>query len=129
MLLLNHNPKNLPILNEAGTSALFRIDNPDKGLRLFKQNKGRFADVTTSSGINGSELSYGLGLGISDFNNDGWPDFYVSNDYSVPDYLYINNKNGTFSDQLEICMGQTSQFSMGNDVADINNDGLPDSYP
>jgi hypothetical protein len=97
-------------------------------LRLFKQTNGKFEDVTTSSGINGSELSYGLGLGISDFNDDGWPDFYVSNDYSVPDYLYINNGNGTFSNKLSECMGHTSQFSMGNDVADVNNDGLIDIF-
>jgi hypothetical protein len=128
MLLLNHNPRNLPLLNEEATAQLFKVDNPEKGLRLYKQNNGRFDDVTTSSGINGSELSYGLGLGISDFNEDGWPDFYVSNDYSVPDYLYINNKNGKFINKLAECMGHTSQFSMGNDVTDINNDGLSDIY-
>jgi hypothetical protein len=128
MLLMNHNPKNLPLLNEQGTAELLKKDDPEKGLRLFKQTNGKFEDVTTTSGINGSELSYGLGLGISDFNEDGWPDFYVSNDYSVPDYLYINNKNGTFTNKLESNLGHTSQFSMGNDVADINNDGLTDIY-
>lgn len=128
MLLLNHNPKNLPILNEASTAEMFKKDNPEKGLRLFKQTNGKFEDVTTRSGINGSELSYGLGLGISDFNNDGWPDFYVSNDYAVPDYLYINNKDGTFTNKIADCIGHTSQFSMGNDVADINNDGLTDIF-
>jgi len=128
MLLLNHNPKNLPLLNEAATAQLFRQDNPEKGLRLYKQTNGKFEDVTVSSGINGSELSYGLGLGISDFNGDGWPDFYVSNDYSVADCFYINNKNGTFTNQLKNCIGHTSQFSMGDDVADINNDGLADIF-
>ncbi|MFN8355552.1 MAG: VCBS repeat-containing protein [Spirosomataceae bacterium] len=126
MLLLNHNPKNLPILNESSTAELFRTDDPDKGLRLFKQTNGHFDDVTLRAGINGSPLSYGLGLGISDFNNDGWPDFYVSNDYAVPDYLYINNQNGTFTNQIAQRVGHTSQFSMGNDVADINNDGQQD---
>jgi len=128
MLLLNHNPKNLPIQNVDATTELFKQDNPEKGLRLFKQTAGKFQDVTTSSGINGSELSYGLGLAISDFNEDGWPDFYVSNDYSVPDFLYINNKDGSFRNELQICIGHTSQFSMGNDVGDINNDGLPDIF-
>lgn len=128
MLLLNHNPKNLPILNVEATVELLKKDDPEKGLRLFKQTNGKFEDVTKSSGINGSELSYGLGLGISDFNEDGWPDFYVSNDYAVPDYLYINNKNGTFTNKLAECIGHTSQFSMGNDVADMNNDGLTDIF-
>src|SRR5687768_11347751 len=128
MLLLNHNPKNLPIQNIEATVQLFKQDNPEKGLRLFKQTNGKFEDVTTASGINGSELSYGLGLGISDFNDDGWPDFYVSNDYTVPDFLYINNKNGSFTNKLENSIGHTSQFSMGNDVGDINNDGLQDIY-
>ncbi len=128
MLLLQHNPKNLPLLNEAATAQLFKQDSPAKGLRLYRQTNGKFEDITISSGINGSELSYGLGLGIADFNGDGWPDFYVSNDYAVPDYLYINNKNGTFSNQLQNQIGHTSQFSMGNDVADINNDGLADIF-
>src|SRR5688500_4719879 len=128
MLLLNHNPKNLPIQNIEATVQLFKQDNPEKGLRLFKQTNGKFEDVTTTSGLNGSELSYGLGLGISDFNDDGWPDFYVSNDYTVPDFLYINNKNESFTNKLENSIGHTSQFSMGNDVGDINNDGLQDIY-
>ena len=95
-------------------------------MRLFKQNNGKFKDVTEQSGISGSGLSYGLGIGISDVNNDGWADFYVSNDYTIPDYLYINNQNGTFTDKLGESIGHTSHFSMGNDVADINNDGLAD---
>lgn len=128
MLLLNHNPKNLPLLNVEGTKALQSKDNPEMGLRYYKNNNGKYSDQTTSSGINGSELSYGLGLGISDFNQDGWPDFYVSNDYSVPDYLYINNQNGTFSNKLSEQIGHTSQFSMGNDVADYNNDGQVDIF-
>lgn len=128
MLLLNHNPKNLPLLNEVSTAEFMKQDSPDMGLRLFKQDKGKFTDMTTKAGISGSALSYGLGLGISDFNNDGYADFYVSNDYSVPDYLYMNNKNGTFTNQLPKSIGHTSQFSMGNEVADMNNDGLIDIF-
>ncbi len=128
MLLLNHNPKNLPILNEASTAEFLKTDNPEKGLRLYKQNNGFFDDVTTKSGINGSALSYGLGLGMADFNDDGWIDFYVSNDYAVPDYLYLNNKNGTFSNTVQQSLGHTSQFSMGNDVSDLNNDGHDDIF-
>ncbi len=127
-LMLNHNPKNLPLLNETGTAEMLKIDSPEKGLRLYKNNKGKFQDQTISAKISGSELSYGLGLCISDLNNDGWPDFYVSNDYSIPDYLYLNNKNGTFTNQLANAMGHTSQFSMGNDIADINNDGFNDVF-
>ena len=127
-LMLNHNPKNLPLLNETGTAAMLKIDSPEMGLRFYKNNGGKFQDQTQAAKISGSELSYGLGLGISDLNNDGWPDFYVSNDYSVPDYLYINNKNGTFTNQLSTSMGHTSQFSMGNDIADINNDGHNDVF-
>jgi hypothetical protein len=69
-----------------------------------------------------------LGAGIADINLDGWPDIYISNDYGVPDYMYINNKNGTFTDQLINAMGHISLFSMGNSVCDINNDGLPDIF-
>ncbi len=126
MLLLNHNPNSLPILNEVKTQVLLAENDAQKGLRLFKQSAGIFEDVTATAGINGSSLSYGLGIGIADINNDGWPDFYVSNDYAVGDYLYINNQDGTFTDSLKASIGHTSQFSMGNDIADINNDGFQD---
>lgn len=129
MLLLNHNPKSLPVLNEVSTAEFFKKDDPFMGTRLFQQTKkGHFEDVTKKAGISGSALSYGLGIGIADFNNDNWPDFYISNDYTVPDYLYINNHNGTFSNQLKKSIGHNSHFSMGNDVADINNDGWQDIF-
>lgn len=129
MLLLNHNPKNLPILNEASTAEMLKADDPERGLRVFKQTtQGHFDDVTMQSGVNGSALSYGLGLGIADVNEDGWLDFYVSNDYAVPDYLYINQHNGTFRNEIQTSIRHTSQFSMGNDVADVNNDGRADIF-
>ncbi len=126
MILLNHNPKSLPVLNEVSTAALLKKDDPLQGVRLFEQDKGIFKDITVKAGISGSALTYGLGIGISDLNNDGWVDFYVSNDYTVPDYLYINNGNGTFTNQLKESLGHISHFSMGNDISDINNDGHQD---
>ena len=126
MFLLNHAPKSLPILDETTTGEILKKDNPTNGVRLFNNNNGHFTDVTQKAGISSSELTYGLGAGIADLNGDGWPDIYVSNDYGVPDYLYINNKNGTFTNKIQQSVGHTSNFSMGNDVADINNDALPD---
>jgi enediyne biosynthesis protein E4 len=126
LLLLNHNPVNLPILNEVSTASMLQKDDTQKGIRLLLQDKRKFKDITVKAGINGSALTYGLGAGIADLNNDQWPDVYISNDYSVPDYLYINNKNGTFTNTLQQALGHTSQFSMGNDVADVNNDGHPE---
>lgn len=126
VLLLNHNPKSLPVLNEVSTADFLKKDDQQIGVRLLKQNKGKFDDVTNKAGISGSALTYGLGIGIADMNNDGWPDFYISNDYTVPDYLYINNRNGTFTNQLSQSIGHNSHFSMGNDVSDINNDGWQD---
>ncbi|MEH6682366.1 MAG: VCBS repeat-containing protein [Sediminicola sp.] len=128
MILLNHNPKSLPVLNEIGSAQMLKQDDPLRGVRLFEQKNGKFLDVTVEAGINGSALTYGLGIGVSDFNNDGWPDFYVSNDYDVPDYLYINQGNGSFRDELGSQLGHSSQFSMGNDMVDINNDGLQDIF-
>ncbi|MBX2872404.1 MAG: VCBS repeat-containing protein [Saprospiraceae bacterium] len=126
MLLLNHNPKSLPVLNEVSTAEFLKKDDPQRGVRLYQQEGGTFQDVTQKVGISGSALTYGLGLGVTDVNNDGWPDFYVSNDYTIPDYLYINNQDGTFSNRLNESIGHNSQFSMGNDIADINNDGWQD---
>jgi enediyne biosynthesis protein E4 len=93
--------------------------------RLFRnEGNGTFKDVTIEAGI--VVEGFGLGLSISDVNMDGWPDIYVSNDYLSNDILYINQKNGAFKNQMKEFIGHQSQFSMGNDAADINNDGLPD---
>lgn len=125
-LLLNHNPRALPVLNDVSTAEMLRKDDPYTGVRLLRNTNARFEDVTVKSGINGSALTYGLGAGLSDLNNDGWLDIYISNDYAVPDYLYINNGNGTFTNRLKESIGHNSHFSMGNDVGDINNDGQMD---
>ncbi|WP_428658007.1 VCBS repeat-containing protein [Runella sp.] len=128
LFLLNHNIKSLPVLNEANSAEWNKMDDPVSGSRLFRNDGKRFIDVTAKAGINSSPLSYGLGAGIADFNQDGWPDIYVSNDYTIPDRLYINNKKSGFIDQLTASMEHTSHFSMGNDVADINNDATPDIF-
>jgi hypothetical protein len=127
-LQLNHNPRAMPILNEVGTAAILKAVDPFVGIKLFRQTNNHFEDVTTKAGISSSALTYGLSAGISDVNNDGWPDIYVSNDYAVPDYLYINKGDGTFNDKLRDCIGHNSQFSMGNAVEDVNNDGWMDIY-
>jgi hypothetical protein len=128
LFLLNHNPNNLPILDESTTADLLKKQDPLTGCRLFQNDKGRFKDITASAGIKSSPLSYGLGAAVSDINGDGWPDIYICNDYAVPDYLYINNRKGGFTDQLQNMLGQTSHFSMGNNISDINNDGLQDIF-
>jgi hypothetical protein len=128
LLLLNHNPKNLPMLNEVSTAAMMKKDNPETGVRLLRNDGGVFHDVTVAAGISSSDLSYGLGAGIADIDGDGWPDIYISNDYAVPDYLYINQRNGHFVNRLAESIGHTSQFSMGNAVTDVNNDGRPDIF-
>ena len=86
----------------------------------------RFTDVTRQAGINGSKIGYGLGVAVADINLDGWPDFYVGNDFHENDYLYINQQNGTFSEENNKRLMHTSQFSMGVDVADVNNDAYPE---
>jgi enediyne biosynthesis protein E4 len=128
MLLLDHNPRQFTHLDDASVPAIEKIPDPMSGTKLYRNDHGHFTDVTIAAGIHNSGLSYGLAAGIADINGDGWPDIYVSNDYAVPDRLYINNKNGTFTDRLPQQMGHTSLFSMGNDIADINNDLLPDIY-
>jgi hypothetical protein len=126
--LLNHNPKSLPNLNVAGTRTLAAKPDRERGLRLLRNDRGMFIDVTEAAGIHGSALSYGLGLALSDLNGDAYPDLYVSNDYEIPDYLYLNDGDGTFTDRLGEQLDHTSHFSMGSDVADVNNDGRPDIF-
>lgn len=128
MFLLNHSPVQLPILDEASTAAILKKSNSPNGVRLYRNDNGVFKNVTDQAGISSSDLTYGLGAAVADINGDGWPDIYISNDYSIPDFLYINNGNGTFTNKLQKSVGHTSEFSMGNNVSDINNDGFPDIF-
>ena len=87
-----------------------------------------FTDVSASAGIYGSLIGFGLGITIGDVNNDNWPDIYISNDFFERDYLYINQQNGTFKEDIENEMGHISLASMGADIADLNNDGNLDIF-
>ncbi|HZH96178.1 MAG TPA: VCBS repeat-containing protein, partial [Flavisolibacter sp.] len=83
-----------------------------------------FTDVSAAAGIH--DYGYALGIGVADLNSDGWKDVYITNDFLSSDLLYMNNGDGTFTDKARLCLKHTSQNAMGNDIADINNDGLPD---
>lgn len=96
------------------------------GDKLYRNDDGKFVDISDESGIKGSPLGFGLSASVGDVNEDGYPDIYVCNDYLERDYLYINNQDGTFSDQLTEKTKHISNFSMGSDIADINNDGYLD---
>jgi len=96
------------------------------GDRLYRNDDGRFVDVSEHAGIYGSVEGFGLGISISDLNLDGCPDIYVANDFPENDFLYLNNCDGTFHEAITETTGHTSRFSMGVDVADFNNDGRPD---
>lgn len=109
-----------------GKANLRNKRNYQTGDKLLRNDGKTFTDVSESAGIFGGINGYGLGISVADFNKDGYPDMYVGNDFHEDDYYYINNKNGTFSEQLKEHFSHTSRFSMGNDVSDINQDGLPD---
>lgn len=126
MYLLTHAVKNPEVFSESEAR-----NKPDQGGdKLFQsqlaQGKIGFIDVTKEARIYSSIIGFGLGITVSDVNQDMWPDIYVSNDFTENDYLYINNQDGTFSEQLEESIRQTSRYSMGNEVADLNNDGYPE---
>lgn len=95
--------------------------------RLYRNNgNGTFTNISQQAGI--TIEGYGLGVSACDINEDGWPDIYVSNDYLSDDLLYINNRDGTFTDRAAAVFKHTSYSAMGNDIADYNNDGKPDIY-
>ena len=109
-----------------GNAESRKIRDYQTGDKLLRNDKNKFVDVSEEAGIYGGVNGYGLGIAISDFNQDGYPDIYVGNDFHEDDYYYLNNGNGTFTESLRKYFGHTTRFSMGNDVADINQDGWPD---
>ncbi len=98
------------------------------GDKLLRNDQGKFIDVSEQANIYGSLIGFGLGVTIGDVNNDAYPDMYISNDFFEKDYLYINQKNGTFKESLNDMMQHISHSSMGADMADINNDGYADIF-
>lgn len=124
MFLLNHS------VHENGTfrprKDFLGTYNELSGDRIYRNDGASFTDVTKQTGINSTAIGYGLGIAISDINLDGFPDIYIGNDFHENDYLYINQQNGTFKEESEQRLMHTSQFSMGVDVADVNNDACPE---
>lgn len=100
--------------------------NEQAGDKLLRNEGASFVEVTDSAGIRSSKIGYGLGIAVSDVNQDGCLDIYISNDFSENDFLYYNNCDGTFTEAITYSTGSNSRFSMGSDIADFNNDARPD---
>ncbi len=124
MFLMNHSLHNNGTFGQRKEFA--KTYDPISGDRLYRNDGETFTDVTKESGIESSVIGYGLGLAFGDFNNDGFADIYIGNDFHENDYLYINQQDGTFKDSLTAKIKHTSRFSMGVDIADINQDGFDD---
>ena len=116
LYLLNHPPNTGNFSPFMGTD----MKLPEYNLQLFENTGDNFINVTEKAGLDRSGFPNAAVVG--DFNKDGWPDLYVANDFDAPDFLYYNNKNGTFSYKTEMSLRHTSFYSMGVDAADINND-------
>jgi hypothetical protein len=130
LLVVNNSPK--PV---AGFAVFYTRLTTSRygGAKLYRNDAApgrapRFAEVTGPAGIYSPEVAFGLGVAVGDVNRDGWPDVYVANDFFERDYLYVNRGDGTFSEQLDRQAPVLSYFSMGLDVADLDNDGWPDVY-
>jgi hypothetical protein len=122
MYLVNR-PVNFDISRNAFLSVSEQASDTDTD-KLYKFVDGVFIDATDEAGVRAYD--YGQSVTIGDLNNDGWPDLYVSGDFQTPDFMYINNGDGTFTDRLTTFTGHVSFSAMGTDIADINNDGLLD---
>lgn len=92
--------------------------------RLFENRGGKFVDITKKAGL--INHAFGLSVSIADINGDGYSDLYVANDFNKPDFFYINNRNGTFTDKLTSYINHVSFSAMGSDISDMNNDGHED---
>jgi hypothetical protein len=127
LFVINHSADRYTRFNEK--SAGFKQEySPKFGHKLYRNDGNTFSEVTKDAGILSNVLNFGLGIAVSDFNNDHWPDIYICNDYYEQDYFYINQKDGTFSEQLEKYFSHITFSSMGNDAADIDNDGNIDLF-
>ncbi len=125
LILINNSPRPASSFGLRNTRA---ERNHNGGDRLYRNDGGTFTDVSEKAGIFGSEVGFGLGLGVADLSGDGWPDIYISNDFFEHDYVYINNRDGTFREEMQQRLANSSYFSMGMDIADVDNDGHPDIY-
>lgn len=125
MYLLNHA---IHTQNSFGKASIRENRVYESGDKLLRNDNNIFVDVSEEAGIYGGANGYGLGIATADFNNDGYTDIYISNDFHEDDYYYINNGDGTFSEQLKEKFSHTSRFSMGSDVSDINHDGYIDIF-
>ncbi|MFC4094887.1 VCBS repeat-containing protein [Euzebyella saccharophila] len=123
MFLVNHN---IEIYEIDDIEEIRKGQSAKIGEKLYRNDNGQFVNVTEKAGIISNNLGFGLGVAIGDVNNDGWPDVYTSNDYYQKDHLYLNNQDGTFTETSLVSFNHMSTFSMGSDIADINNDGLMD---
>jgi enediyne biosynthesis protein E4 len=126
MFLLNH--ANMFYSVFFNVKRLRNLRHPYFGNKLYRNDQGKFVEVSEQAGIHGSGLNFGLSASISDLNSDGWPDIYVTNDYDEQDFCYINKGNGTFKEVSHTLFGHLSKYGMGSDIADLNNDGLPDIF-
>jgi hypothetical protein len=125
LYVLNHSVLEYSTLGKM-SSYHKKLKNNAYSDKLLRNDNGKFVDVTDDSGLISNILGFGLGIALSDINNDGFIDIYVSNDFNEQDYLYLNNGDGTFTEGLEDYIGHTPLYSMGSDIADFNNDGFTD---
>ncbi|MDN5217251.1 VCBS repeat-containing protein [Fulvivirgaceae bacterium BMA12] len=123
LFLINHGLKNY---YDNDLQELYARPAPLQSERLFRNDHNRFIDVSGEAGITNNAISFGLGLAIGDLNNDFWPDILVGQDFAEKDHLYLNQKDGTFKEVMTKSTNHISYFSMGNDIADFNNDGWLD---
>ncbi len=123
MYLVNQGPIKL---NSGNALELRAERHPEAGDVLYENQGDKFVDVTSQSGLNSSVIGFAHGAAVGDINNDGWDDIFVSNDFFEYDYLYINNRDKTFTETIKDATKHISFYSMGNDMADFNNDGQQD---